>query len=261
MGLFERTLNSPDAAYRDYMEKLTQDACASFAELHNSTTPAQRSKAVETLHLRYEQDFKVLTLHKAAAKVLRRRQCTSTARPQLIGRAPWSGTSLPSSAFFSSAACCRRIGLGRFRVGLHIGILEIGLDVLPGSRGWLHSCPSPIWPAGRRRAATGAAGIRAIRCFAVAGGPRNGAVAAAAASRVLVRVSMSVSLDGVLRSRDFHFQAFIEEGTGRACQIRKGKGVHLKGRHAEPSEACHPPLGLVVSGRLHARTKAKYMRR
>ncbi len=63
-GLFERTLNSPDAAYRDYMDKLTQDACASFAELHNSTTPAQRSKAVETL-LRYEQDFKILHLQKS----------------------------------------------------------------------------------------------------------------------------------------------------------------------------------------------------
>jgi hypothetical protein len=63
-GLFERTLNSPDAAYRDYMDKLTQDACTSFAELHNSTTPAQRSKAVETL-LRYEQDFRTLHLQKS----------------------------------------------------------------------------------------------------------------------------------------------------------------------------------------------------
>lgn len=62
-GLFERTLNSPDPAYRDYMNKLTQDACASFAELHNSTTPAQRSKAVETL-LRYEQDFRALNAQK-----------------------------------------------------------------------------------------------------------------------------------------------------------------------------------------------------
>jgi hypothetical protein len=63
-ALFERSLNSPDAAYRDYMDKLTQDACTSFSELHNSTTPAQRSKAVETL-LRYEQDFKTLHLQKS----------------------------------------------------------------------------------------------------------------------------------------------------------------------------------------------------
>jgi hypothetical protein len=64
IGLLDRSLNSPDAAYRDYMDKLTQDGCTSFAELHNSTTPAQRSKAVETL-LRYEQDFKTLHLQKS----------------------------------------------------------------------------------------------------------------------------------------------------------------------------------------------------
>jgi hypothetical protein len=63
-GLFERTLTSPDPAYRDYMEKLTQDACVTLAELHNSTTPAQRHKAVETLH-RYEQDFRVLNAQKS----------------------------------------------------------------------------------------------------------------------------------------------------------------------------------------------------
>lgn len=63
-GLFERSLNSPDPAYRDYMDKLTQNACTSFAELHNSTTPAQRGKAVETL-LRYEQNFRTLHLQKS----------------------------------------------------------------------------------------------------------------------------------------------------------------------------------------------------
>jgi hypothetical protein len=63
-GLFERTITSPDAAYRDYMDKLTQDACATLAELHNSTTPAQRHKAVETLQ-RYEQDFRTLNAQKS----------------------------------------------------------------------------------------------------------------------------------------------------------------------------------------------------
>jgi len=63
-GLFERTITSPDAAYRDYMEKLTQDACVTLAELHNSTTPAQREKAVETL-TRYEQDFRTLGAQKS----------------------------------------------------------------------------------------------------------------------------------------------------------------------------------------------------
>jgi hypothetical protein len=41
------------------MDKLTHDSCATLAELHNSTTPAQRHKAVETLQ-RYEQDFRAL---------------------------------------------------------------------------------------------------------------------------------------------------------------------------------------------------------
>jgi hypothetical protein len=63
-GLFERTITSPDPAYREYLDKLTQDGCTSFAQLHNSTTPAQRSKAVETI-LRYEQDFKTLHLQKS----------------------------------------------------------------------------------------------------------------------------------------------------------------------------------------------------
>ncbi len=58
--LFERSLNSPQAVYRDYLEKLTQDSCKLFASLHNSTSASQRSKAVETLN-RYEQDLKALT--------------------------------------------------------------------------------------------------------------------------------------------------------------------------------------------------------
>ncbi|MEO8389109.1 MAG: DUF6279 family lipoprotein [Polaromonas sp.] len=63
-GLFERTLSSPDTAYRDYLESLSQDICQGFAELHNSTTPAQRGKAVEVLH-RYERDFRTLNGQKA----------------------------------------------------------------------------------------------------------------------------------------------------------------------------------------------------
>lgn len=58
-GLFDRTLNSPDPAYRNYMDKLTQENCTTFAALHNSTTPAQRSKAAETLNS-HEQDFRAL---------------------------------------------------------------------------------------------------------------------------------------------------------------------------------------------------------
>jgi len=56
----QRALNSPNAAYRAYQERLTRDSCATFAALHNSTTAAQRAKAVETLTT-YAQDFRLLT--------------------------------------------------------------------------------------------------------------------------------------------------------------------------------------------------------
>ncbi len=58
-GLFERSLNSPNIEYREYLEKLTQDNCRSFADLHNSTTEAQRRKAVEIIN-GYVLDLKAL---------------------------------------------------------------------------------------------------------------------------------------------------------------------------------------------------------
>lgn len=58
-GLLQRSVSSPDAAYRSYLEQITLDGCADFAELHNTTTPEQRKKAVEVL-AGYEQDFKAL---------------------------------------------------------------------------------------------------------------------------------------------------------------------------------------------------------
>lgn len=57
--LVERVQTSPDAGYRDYAARLTQDGCRLFAELHNNTTPAQRAKAQEVLE-GYQADFKVL---------------------------------------------------------------------------------------------------------------------------------------------------------------------------------------------------------
>jgi hypothetical protein len=58
-ALLERTLDSPDAAYRDYLEKITQEGCRAVAELHNSTTASQRKKALGVLKS-YEQDFRAL---------------------------------------------------------------------------------------------------------------------------------------------------------------------------------------------------------
>lgn len=61
--LFERSLNSPDAAYRNYLEELTRSGCQGFALLHNSTTAAQRARAVETLKA-YEADMRALATQK-----------------------------------------------------------------------------------------------------------------------------------------------------------------------------------------------------
>ncbi len=58
-GVFERSLNSPNIEYREYLEKLTQDGCRAFADLHNSTTEAQRKKAVEIIN-GYAQDLSAL---------------------------------------------------------------------------------------------------------------------------------------------------------------------------------------------------------
>ncbi len=58
-SLLSRSIASPDAAYRNYLDATTQDSCANLAELHNTTTPEQRKKAVQVL-AGYEQDVRVL---------------------------------------------------------------------------------------------------------------------------------------------------------------------------------------------------------
>lgn len=56
---FERSANSPNPAYRNYQDRFTRDNCRTLALLHNSTTPEQRAKAVETLG-NYARDFTIL---------------------------------------------------------------------------------------------------------------------------------------------------------------------------------------------------------
>ena len=63
-GLMDRVFASPSAPYRNYLESMTQESCQTFAELHNSTTPAQRKKAAETLR-DYARDFKALVAQKS----------------------------------------------------------------------------------------------------------------------------------------------------------------------------------------------------
>ena len=59
-ALLERSVNSPNSAYRDYLETMTHEGCKNFTELHNSTSPDQRRKAVQTIS-NYEQNLKVLS--------------------------------------------------------------------------------------------------------------------------------------------------------------------------------------------------------
>lgn len=58
-SLSERTQTSPDPAYRTYQKKLSDYNCAFAAQLHNSTTVAQRREACERLK-GWEDDLKVL---------------------------------------------------------------------------------------------------------------------------------------------------------------------------------------------------------
>jgi hypothetical protein len=58
-GYMQRSSESPNAAYRAYSDKLTQESCANFALLHNSTTPEQRSRAARRLGA-YERDAREL---------------------------------------------------------------------------------------------------------------------------------------------------------------------------------------------------------
>ncbi|MBL8338915.1 MAG: hypothetical protein JNM97_19275 [Rhodoferax sp.] len=55
----DRSITSPDAAYRAYAERAIAESCRTFAQLHNSTTPEQRERAVRRLAA-YERDAREL---------------------------------------------------------------------------------------------------------------------------------------------------------------------------------------------------------
>ncbi|MES2584150.1 MAG: DUF6279 family lipoprotein [Pseudomonadota bacterium] len=58
-GLVERTLNAPDPAYRQYIDRLTQESCAATAALHNSSSSGQRAHLLQALQ-DYEGDARAL---------------------------------------------------------------------------------------------------------------------------------------------------------------------------------------------------------
>ena len=63
-ALMARSMTSPDAAYRAYAENLALEGCRAIAELHDSTSPAQRQKALRVLQ-GYAQDFRALAAQRA----------------------------------------------------------------------------------------------------------------------------------------------------------------------------------------------------
>jgi Family of unknown function (DUF6279) len=58
-ALLARTLESPDASYRQYSEKMILENCRVLAAVHNSTTTAQRRKLQDSLR-DYEMDARTL---------------------------------------------------------------------------------------------------------------------------------------------------------------------------------------------------------
>lgn len=58
-ALLERAMNSPSADYRNYAALLLQEYCGVVATLHNSATPAQRLRLIETLK-DYQDDVRSL---------------------------------------------------------------------------------------------------------------------------------------------------------------------------------------------------------
>lgn len=58
-GFVERLLVSPHAAYQQQVDTLLREGCIGFAQLHNTTTSAQRSRAQQVLK-GYEEDVRAL---------------------------------------------------------------------------------------------------------------------------------------------------------------------------------------------------------
>jgi hypothetical protein len=58
-ALLERSINSPNPAYKAQQDALWREGCTSFARVHNATTPEQRARALEALQ-GYESDFRAL---------------------------------------------------------------------------------------------------------------------------------------------------------------------------------------------------------
>ena len=68
MALSARMLQAPPGPYRNYPQRLADYNCAFIAQLHNSTTPAQRQAASERL-ASWEDDLRALALQKPPTRI------------------------------------------------------------------------------------------------------------------------------------------------------------------------------------------------
>jgi len=59
-ALVARSIHSPEPGYRQYFSKISAQSCAVVAALHNSTSPGQRQKLMQTLQA-YENDARALS--------------------------------------------------------------------------------------------------------------------------------------------------------------------------------------------------------
>ena len=59
-GVWQRWLSPPDAGQRAVLQSLSQRACENLAQLHNTTTPDQRTRVARRLRA-YERDILDLT--------------------------------------------------------------------------------------------------------------------------------------------------------------------------------------------------------
>jgi hypothetical protein len=73
-ALATRLLRTPSGPYRAYQQRLTEYNCVLLAQLHNSTTPAQREAARGKLRA-WEEDFRALAAQRPGP-------ATETTRPQ-----------------------------------------------------------------------------------------------------------------------------------------------------------------------------------
>jgi hypothetical protein len=62
-ALISRSITSPDPVYRRYQEQMRQQGCVAIALLHNSSSPAQREKLLESFK-NYAMDARTLMLQR-----------------------------------------------------------------------------------------------------------------------------------------------------------------------------------------------------